>query len=142
MKVTPKTEEQISQENLLPAGIYPFEIMEAIDQISKSNNEMIKLSIRIWDAEGGERFVYDYLLDSIAYKVRHCAYACELSEQYESGTLMASDFIGKTGSLKLGIRKDKSGQYPDQNQVNDYIVNEHATGVIPESVRSDEIPFG
>lgn len=145
MKFSPKTEDQIAAENLLPAGIYPFEITSAVEQVSKSGNEMIKLGIKVWDAEGSERFVYDYLLESMAYKLRHCAYACGLGDKYEAGLLNADDFEFKTGSLKLGVKKDKSGQYPDANQVNDYIVPENpavSNGALPASVSSDEIPFG
>lgn len=144
MKFAPKTEEQITQENLIPAGVYPFEIVRATDEVSKSQNEMIKLAIKVWDAEGAERFVYDYLLESMAFKLRHCAYACGLGDNYEQGTLHADDFVGRTGSLKLGIKKDKSGQYPDANQVNDYIVSE-SPQIDPAPLNkmlNDEIPFG
>jgi hypothetical protein len=142
MKFAPKTEEEIVSENLLPIGIYPFEVFEALDQVSKSNNEMIKLSIKVWDAEGGEHFLYDYLLESMAFKLRHAAAACGLLERYESGVLNAEDFVKKTGSLKVAIKKDKTGQYPDQNSVADYIVNSVPDTALPATVLDDEIPFG
>lgn len=141
MRFAPKTEEQLHSENLLPVGIYPFEIVEATDQVSKSNNEMIKLAIKVWDSEGSERFIYDYLLESMAFKLRHAAAACGLLAKYESGELLSGDFVNKTGSLKLAIKKDKSGQYPDQNSVADYIVKSEATA-LPADVLKDEIPFG
>lgn len=143
MKFTPKTEEQINSENLLPNGIYPFEITAAQDTSSKSGNEMIKLTIKVWDAEGDERLIYDYLLESMAFKLRHAAEVCGLIEKYEQGVLTASDFIGKNGAVKISIRKDKTGQYKDQNQVVDYIVQkttEHGQA-LPSELARDEIPF-
>lgn len=123
MQFQPKTEKQIAEENLRPAGVYSFEIVDAIDTVSKKNNEMIKLSLRLY-SQGGDDcgILSDYLLESIAYKLRHAAIACGLQENYESGALTAADFIGKTGELKLGIKKDKTGQYPDQNSIADYVV--------------------
>lgn len=142
MKFAPKTEDQINNEGLLRAGIYPFEIIEASDQQSKSGNDMIKLAIKVWDSEGSEHYVYDYLLESMAYKLRHAAEACSLLDKYESGELLASDFVNKTGSLKIAIKKDKMGQYPDSNQVNDYIFNRESQQALSASVAHDEIPFG
>jgi hypothetical protein len=142
MKFTPKSEEEITSENLLPAGIYQFEIVEAKEQVSKSQNEMIKLTLKVWDNDGGEHYVYDYLLESIAYKLRHAAEVCNLLDKYESGHLSADDFINKSGSLKLDIKKDKTNQYPDQNSVSDYVVLRGGATQLPATVLSDEIPFG
>ena len=41
MRFTPKTEEQIHEENLFPEGEYDFQCIEANDAVSKSGNEMI-----------------------------------------------------------------------------------------------------
>ncbi len=148
MRFTPKTEKEIQEANLIPVGIYPFEIVTAIDTQSNARNDMIKLGIKLWDIEGNERHVYDYLLEVMEYKLRHCAYACGLGDKYESGVLAAADFEGRTGSLKLGIKKDKTGQYPDQNNVSDYIVKDNHENQAPKhdsrpvsAILNDEIPF-
>jgi hypothetical protein len=121
MKFQPKSEKEIVEENLIPAGVYDFEIFSAKDTLSKAQNEMIELDIKVFLPEGGYRFVKDYLLESIAYKLRHAADACGLLEQYNSGALLGSDFTFKTGKLKLDIQKDKTGQYADKNTVKDYV---------------------
>jgi hypothetical protein len=123
MRVTPKTEQEISEENLLAPGIYDFEIINASDEISKSSgSEMIKLQVKIFDHNGDPRcVVFDYLLDAIAYKVRHCAEACGVLDRYEDGNLNADDLIHKCGRAKIIIQKDKNGQYPDKNAIRDYL---------------------
>lgn len=150
MKVTVRTEKEIEEMNLWPAGEYPFEIFEAADAISKikpdgtGGNEMIELKLKIFNADGGYRILSDYLLDidSMAYKIRHCADVCGILDRYESGLLLATDFKGKTGYLKLKIQKDKSGQYPDKNTVADYIVQDSSVPMPPvRAIADDPLPW-
>jgi len=150
MRFTPKTEKEIAESNLLPEGEYPFEISSGADKISKSGNEMIELWVRVYKPDGSFNQVADYLLESIAYKLRHAAEACGLLDKYEAGTILGTDFIGKTGMLKLGITKDKNGQYPDKNGIKDYIVPKEgeAKVSIPKDAlqktidpMADDIPF-
>lgn len=123
MKFTPKTEKEIAEENLLPAGEYGFEVVDAIPKLSKSGNEMIELKLQIFDSNADSKgMISDYLLEKLAYKLRHAAEAMGALDKYESGVLHHDDFIGKTGTVKIVIRKDKTGEYADQNSVADYIV--------------------
>lgn len=149
MKFTPKTEKEIAEEKLWPAGEYSFEITEAFDKVSKSGNEMIELKVKVINDDADFIFVTDYLLESLAYKLRHAAEACGLLSQYEAGSLVGSDFTFKTGTLKLKIQKDKNGQYPDKNVVGDYVKPERASAngvTAPAAAASapaidDTIPF-
>lgn len=136
MKFTPKTEEEINADGLIPAGEYPFEITEATDQFSKAGNEMIVLRVIVFHGSG-ESIIYDYLMEAVAYKLHHAAAACGLLEQYNSGNLDAALFEYKTGRCKVAIQKDKSGNYPDRNVIRDYIVTKPG-GSNPVD---DEIPF-
>jgi hypothetical protein len=122
MRFTPKSEKEIAEANLLSEGEYPFEVSTGADKISKSGNEMIELWVRVYKPDGSFNQVVDYLLESMAYKLRHAAEACGLLDKYEAGTILGTDFVGKTGMLKLGITKDKNGQYPDKNGIKGYIV--------------------
>lgn len=150
MRFTPKSEKEISEANLLPEGEYPFEISSGADKISKSGNEMIELWVRVYKPDGSFNQVPDYLLESMAYKLRHAAEACGLLDKYENGSILGTDFIGKTGMLKLAITKDKTGQYPDKNGIKDYIVPKEgeAKVAIPKDAlqktvdtMADDIPF-
>lgn len=148
MRVTPRTEKEIAEMNLWQPGNYSFEIATAVDEVSKSQNEMIKLGLNVYNEKGESRIVFDYLLDIIPHKIRHLCEACGLLEKYEQGSLYAVDFVNKTGELKLIIQKDKTGQYADKNTVYDYIVKK---GEIVKVVKTgnasfdaafdDEVPF-
>lgn len=147
MNFTPKTEKEIAEMNLIPAGEYDFEIIEANDKVSKSGNDMIELKLKVFDHNGAERVMFDYLLEQLAFKLRHAAEACNLVDRYNMGTLVANDFVNKSGRLKLGIQKDKTGAYPDKNTVADYItpkmvetMTAHAAQPAAEML-SDSIPF-
>lgn len=125
MKFSPKTEKEIAEEGLLPKGVYSFEITEAKDAVSSKGNDMITLKLKIFDNEGNSRGVItDYLMEAIAYKLRHAAVVCGLGDAYESGELKAFDFENKMGEVKVDIQKDKAGQYPDRNVIRDYVVKD------------------
>ena len=152
MKFTPKSDKELAEERLLPEGEYPFEISGGENTISKSGNDMIKLTVRVFKDDGTFNLVDDYLLEAILYKVSHACKACGLQDKYESGQLSGEDFIGKTGMLKLGIQKDKDGNYPDRNTIKDYIVPKDGDApVAPKgsvaadkakpTVEEDDIPF-
>lgn len=125
MRFTAKSEKEVQEEGLLPKGNYSFEISDAKDEVSKSGNEMIKLILNVYDENGNSRLIFDYLLESIAYKLRHAAEACGLLEKYESELLIAEDFKGKTGIVSVGIQKDKTGNYPDKNTIKDYVIKKY-----------------
>lgn len=123
MRLNLKTEKEIAEANLLPAGVYDFEVRSAEDAVSKSSGaDMIKLTLEVFDADGKTHILNDYLLDAMPAKLRHAAKVFGLLADYERGALMSNDMSGKTGKIKVGIKKDKSGQYPDQNNVQDYVV--------------------
>jgi hypothetical protein len=122
MKFKPKSEREVSSAGLFPPGEYDFEIVEATEDTSKSGNDMIVMKVSIFNQEGQRRFVFDYLVDTDggAYKIRHCAESVGLLASYERGELEADDLVGKAGTCKVGIQKDKTGNYPDKNVINDY----------------------
>jgi hypothetical protein len=145
MRFAPKSQKQIDEDRLLPEAEYPFQVSGGEDKVSKSGNEMIKLTVRVFKPDGNFILVDDYLLESIAYKLRHAAEACDLTPAYESGQLAGEMFIGKTGSLKLKIQKDKNAVYPDKNVIGDYVVPKAGVAKAPlpkkDDFISDEIPF-
>ena len=152
MRFSPKTENEIASENLLAPGVYDFEIKEAVEGVSKSSgNDMITMKVQVFDTDGSYRIVFDYLLESVAYKLRHCAEACGLLGHYERGELVADDFVGKAGRCKIAIQKDRAGMYADKNGISDYVVGERrAASASParqpamaggRGELDDEIPF-
>ena len=119
MRFTPMTEDELILSSLLPAGIYPFEVMMAADKISKTGNEMIELKLNVF-GENQEAHVFDYMLEKMAFKLRHFAEATGLISEYERGELEALSCLNKTGYAKIGIDKG-NGNFPPKNTVVDYL---------------------
>jgi hypothetical protein len=125
MQFQPKTEEQIAAENLWPEGEYDFEIVKAEEKTSKAGNQMIQLTVKIFSPEGKFRLVDDFLMEKMAFKLRHCADACRLLDKYNIGELRDTDFVGKAGRCEVVVQEGQSkpdgGKYPDKNTIKDYI---------------------
>lgn len=134
MKFAPKTDAEVKQdsEKLWDAGMYDFEVLNGTDKTSKAGNEMIQLRIKIFSSEGEEKIIYDYLMESIGYKLRHACEAMGLLGKYEGGELVGGDFEGCTGRLKLRVGKPQEG-YATKNEVGDYLVpSESVTAADPK----------
>ena len=146
MKFAPKSEEEVSAGNLLPKGEYDFEVAAADDATSKAGNEMIKLTVKVFAPDGSYIIVFDYLLESVAYKLRHAALSCGLGAAYEAGNLAGQDFEGRAGRCKVKV--DKQEGYADKNAITDYIVPK--ASIVPIATQTlqttaveidDDIPF-
>lgn len=144
MKFKPKSDEELNAFDLFPAGEYDFEVIKALDEVSKKGNEMIKLELDIYSANGGKTRVFDYLLESVAYKIKHFCKETGLMNLYEQGSLSADICKNKSGRCTIGIQKDKTGEYPDKNVVKDYgkkgsKIN-HSLNM-QDDISDSEIPF-
>jgi hypothetical protein len=112
---------------------------------------MIELKLKIWDIDGSERIVFDYLLEAMGFKLRHFSKICNLLDKYESGVLAAEDCVGKSGNLELIVQQGQpridGGYYPSKNSVKDYVESQavvHASEVQHQSehpLLDDAIPF-
>ena len=120
MRFAPKSEEQVS--NLLKSGEGDFEVRQATDKVSQSQNEMIELVLDVHDANGKKGLISDYLIEGMAHKLRHFCYAVGLGHVYEAGELTAEACRGRSGRCVIGIEKDSGGVYPDKNKIRDYVV--------------------
>lgn len=125
MRFTPLTEQQIKALGLITPGDYPFEVIAAEDKVSQSNNDMIKLTLKIWDENGKERQIDDYLLEAMPKKFFHFCRHTGLDEKYQAGSLMAEHCIGKSGYVKIatqkGKKKDDGTYFDDKSGVVDYL---------------------
>lgn len=142
MKFTPKTEQEIVEAGLWPDGSYAFEVLNAYEKLSKAGNEMIVLKLKVYNNDGEFIYVDDYLLESMAFKLRHAAECCGLLPQYEAGDLNANHFEWQKGRLKLKTQKSKDEKYQDKNVVADYIVGPRADAVFDQAALDDDkLPF-
>jgi hypothetical protein len=149
MQFKPKSEDDIKRESLAPVGEYDFEVTSAEDKVSKNQSEMIALKLNVY-VDGKPRQMRDWLLESMAYKLRHFCGATGLLPKYEAGTLKAEDCVGRAGRLTVIIKDDP--QYGPQNSIKDYMVpkatTEPAMTPAPAPMRpvsvaaaDDQVPF-
>lgn len=138
LEFQPKSEEELKKTILLPDGEYDFDVTGAEEAVSKtSGKEMIKLTLKVYALDGNTTPVYDYLLSSLEYKIKHFCDTAGLQTEYQMGILTADMCLNRCGKVKLGIQKDKTGQYEDKNVVKDYV----GVGVNAGVVAQDDCPF-
>lgn len=117
MRFTPKTKEELEFENLLSKGEYDFEVSKAEDKVSKNGNEMIKVNLKVFHGNGFQ-FVTDYLMEAMAFKLRHFFETVGMIEAYNAGQIQSADLIGAAGKVQIDI--EPAGEYPAKNVVKDY----------------------
>lgn len=150
MRFTPKSQEELAKLDSyspLKPGIYNFNVTDALEQVSRSGNDMIKLTLEVYDDFGNSRTIFDYILEAMATKLYSFCLAIGAEHHYRNGTLRQSDCINKSGKLELTIEpgKDKpdGGVYPDKNSVKRYLEKDtKVTGSSPQPADfDDDIPF-
>lgn len=146
MKFAPKTKEEAMKSGLLEKGNYPFEVKAASPKISKAGNDMIEIFLKVWDKSGKEHFLYDYLMESVDYKLRHFCYSIGMGEMSEKGEFDCESIKGKAGICKIFIKEDKNGEYPPKNSIADYIEGNGEIVISPKEHNANEfdddsIPF-
>jgi hypothetical protein len=123
MKTTPRSEaeaQKISRRTPIPVGWHEAQIHEASETRSKYDNEMIELSIFVFDTEGNERILKDWLTNSKlgAVRLRHACEAIGALAQYDAGEIVPTIFPGCTCRVYVGIEKKRG--YHDRNVIQDY----------------------
>lgn len=147
MKFTPKSEAQLIEENLIPEGTYDYEVIQAEERQSKAGNDMIQLTLKIFDQNGKERRVYDYLLEAMQFKLIHFCESAGLTDIYETGQLTSAHCEGRSGKAIVKIEPARNGGQA-KNGIQDYVVDEDATPSLPVphlapkvDFADDDIPF-
>jgi hypothetical protein len=105
MRLTPQSE------GVWEDGIYDYEIKDASEETSRAGNDMIKLEVWIFNQAGNRKLLFEYLVASekAVWKVREFAASSDLLTQYDTGTLMASEIVGRTGMCEVGTQRDDYG---------------------------------
>jgi hypothetical protein len=124
MRFNPLSEEEANAQasGVWEDGEYDYEVIEAEEKQSNAGNDMFALELSIFNANGSRKKVFDYLVisDKAAWKLRHFSTSCGLLAQYQRGSLMANEMIGRTGRCTIGTQAAKDS-YPAKNVVRDYI---------------------
>lgn len=143
MQFQPKTDEQIVSENLWPDGEYDFEVVAAEEQVSKKGNPMIKLGLKCFSGDRS-RTVTDYVMEKMAFKLKHFLHGIGMGAAYDSGEFTAEQLVGRSG--KVILKQEHQEGYQPKNSVEDYVVpgkekNTNSGGAKSYVVGADEPPF-
>lgn len=118
MKFMPINREELQRSgNNLTEGDVDFEIVKASDEISKTNNEMIKLTLKCFGPNKTSGFIFDYISSTAQWKICQFLDSIGLSKKYESGNIDADSLVGMSGKAKLVL--DKKSDRP-QIKIQEY----------------------
>jgi len=119
---------------VLPPGEYPAMVETAEEKTSKAGNPMLVVELNVYKTDGHTVSVKDYMITggqySADWKIKNL---CKSAGIEVTGTLNASDLVGRGLRVKLGI-KPAEGKYSEQNKVNDYLVSTEENQTNPNSV--------
>jgi hypothetical protein len=131
VKFSPKSEEELRAEaekrGAWPNGVYDAEIVSAEEKISSKGNDMIEMTLNVYH-EDTQRQMKDWLVEAMAFKLRHCCEAAGLSAAYEAGTLDAWQLESKAVKVKLTTETyiGTDGVSRKRNKIADYVTTEPA----------------
>ncbi len=150
MNFSPRTVEEITNDkrafaaqSLLKPDWYDFEVMAAEETVSKkSGKDMIKLKLRVFNPNGGEKHVYDYLIETAPTHLFDFCESVGLENDYHAGTLTAADCVGKAAKVKIAI-DDKDKNYEPKNVAKNYAAPQSfvAKAEAQATVDTDGIPW-
>lgn len=124
----------INEETSIQPGNASFEIISNKDAISKSGKEMMVVSMKVWDANGTEGILNDYLLPSVTWKLKNFLKSIKKEELADAGIIKENSLEGLSGTLR--IKKEVNEKYGTNMKVSDYINEEKK-----EVPFDDPLPF-
>jgi len=119
---------------LLDEGCYSFEVFKAEQKTSKAGNDMIAITLHVYDGKGGAKvFVYDWLTSAFKKKVVDFCRCVGLADLVDGGELTAIRCLQRTGEVHL-IQEEYEGTTRNKVDRYDYTTPQK----LPEG---DDIPF-
>jgi len=119
---------------LLPEGKFSFEVAKAEQKTSKAGNDMIAITLHVYDGKGGAKvFVYDWLTSAFKKKVVDFCRCVGLADLVDGGELTAVRCLQRTGEVHL-IQEEYEGTTRNKVDRYDYTTPQK----LPEG---DDIPF-
>lgn len=122
----------------LKVGICSFEILKAEDHKTEAGNESIKLIVKVYDIEGNEATVFEYIGQNAQWKLKQLLSSIGKNDLYKSGDINPSDLEGGSGKCLVYLNKDRSGQFKDSFKIKEYYPDETGSNKAP--VKKAELP--
>ncbi len=133
--------------NLIPSDTWLQATIEtAVEKVSKSGNEMIEASFKVYDNAGKQPNIKHYFVASAPGMFKKLCKVLNLD--FESGNVSADSLIGKTLFVKVKIQKDETGRYDDKNVIAGFsetmpegAINSNMSRASTAPVEESDIPF-
>lgn len=150
MKFNPLTDKELAeQRGTIAAGKGDFEVLEAEERLSKSSgNPMLALKLKVWDQNGREGRIFDYIVANAQWKLKACLESIGLGADYDKGEINPMHIEGKSGRLLIEVKKDPD--YGDKPVVKTYLPLQETLEIKDQAKAinateppdfSDDIPF-
>jgi hypothetical protein len=141
--------------DLMKDGDYDAVIEKSEAKISGSGNSMIDLSLAVYDENGVEHHIRDFLIftSRMQWKAGHCADSAGLSDEYLNNTFKPEMLVNKNVRVRVRSQegneipadklkgKPAGSKYPDKNVIDDYLVRAAKSAPTNSPDFNDDVPF-
>lgn len=146
MNFIPLSNEELEkQRQKLSPGDANFEITDALEKTSSKGNPMVELHMKVWDSEGTEGNIRDYITDGMQWKIKNLLESIDRVDWYSAGKLPAQSLIGLAGRCHLYLQKN--GEHAGKISVKDYLPSTPGMNIAKKVLggsiepKKDDIPF-
>jgi len=128
-------------------GPVDYRVHNALEKVSKSGNEMIKLILKVRDEAGNTDYVHDYLVSNNKAKWKIKQFCDSNKLDFENGVLDPNDCIGQRGTCDVkyehynGYDNLKVKQYHKVNQKQSNQAQQAKTQTQQKPDFDDDVPF-
>lgn len=130
MKFPPKTRQELAEQFLIPKGTYDALVESAEEKVSKAGNDMIELTLRVYNGEQ-EVLIKDWILPETLKLFNFCESA-GLMDTYNAGELTGRSCQQANVAVRVDI-EDAKGDYPPKNKIAGYVKRQLASSAAPAS---------
>ncbi len=123
---------------LLENGEYDFEVIYAMEGVTKASEDKIDLRLQIYN-ENRKFLVFDVVSLGRLEHFRNFCESIGISDSFEKREVNPGECY-RSGKALIGTEKAKSDLYKDKNYVVEYRVGAE-TLISTDSVVDDDIPF-
>lgn len=116
----------------LPEGVYTLVVREAEERQSQRGNDMIALVLE-YEQDGTRGSINEYLVSTpqAVFKIEQFCRAAGLVDQFQSGTLLPGDCLGKEVRAQVVIEAG-TDSWPDRNKVGEFLPPQQGISTMPE----------
>jgi hypothetical protein len=158
------TEEEVQKERykLLDDGEYEAVIDSMIPKISQSGNNMIDVTLSVYDRNGNPKIIFDYIVltPGMMWKFKHICDSAGLCKEYTDKTFKVEMALRKNVRVRISTKegglipsdklkgKSEGSRYPTKNVIEDYLGTSGSVTTQAEPSKGqadlkfdDDIPF-